>query len=391
MSEGPGGWFRDQRPAAPRDGSGTPTVGSTPTAGGAAGPGGGPGVPASAWPQQPPPRSAPGRGNRPAWAAGGGWRRLLRPRVVLAVVAGLVALVLVLVIGGYFYLDSRLTRVDALVPASGVSAGANWLISGAPGQVTRQQGRQLHAGVAPDPNSDTIMLLHLPASGGPAVLVSIPRDSYVPIPGHGMDKINAAFSIGGPRLLVATVQNVTGLTISHDLNIGYTGLVNAVNAVGGVTLCLRHTLRDRASGVWLKKGCDTLSGQQALDFVRTRHQFATQDLQREQNQRVFIKALLHKMLSPGTLLNPFAIIPAALGSASALTVDQGAHLRQLISVAYALRNPETTTVPIADANLLTPAGDAVQWNQAEAQQLFTDLRTDRPVPKSLLTGSRLAG
>jgi anionic cell wall polymer biosynthesis LytR-Cps2A-Psr (LCP) family protein len=147
----------------------------------------------------------------------------------------------------------------------------------------------------------------------------------------------------------------------------------------------------RASGVWLKKGCDTVNGQQALDFVRTRHQFATQDLQREQNQRVFFKALLHKMLNPGTLLNPFAIIPAALGSASALTVDQGAHLRQLISVAYALRDPQTTTVAIANANFLTPAGDAVQWNQAEAQQLFTDLRTDRPVPKSLLTGSRLAG
>jgi LCP family protein required for cell wall assembly len=320
----------------------------------------------------------------------GALRRRIRPRLVLAIIAVVVAVVLVVAVGGYFYLDSRLTRVAALVPASGVSAGSNWLISGVPGQVSRQQQRQLHTGPNPDANSDTIMLLHLPANGGPPVLVSIPRDSYVPIPGHGMNKINAAFVFGGARLLVQTVQNVTGLSIGHYLNIGYVGLVNAVNAVGGVTICLRRTLRDRASGVWLKKGCDTVNGQQALALVRTRHQFATQDLQREQNQRAFIKALLHKMLSPGTLLNPFAIIPAALGSAGALTVDPGTHLRQLIPVAYALRNPETTTVPIANANFFTPAGDAVQWNQAEALQLFGDLRTDRPVPRSLLTGSRLA-
>jgi LCP family protein required for cell wall assembly len=307
------------------------------------------------------------------------------------VLSGLVVVGLILVTAGYSYLNSKLTHVSALVPTANVSVGSNWLISGAPGQVTRAQERAFHVGVGEqDPNSDTIMVVHLPAGGGPAVLVSIPRDSYVPIPGHGMNKINAAYSFGGAPLLVRTVQNVTGLAINHYLNIGYAGLVNAVNAVGGVALCLPHALHDQASGVHLRKGCDTLTGEQALAFVRTRHQFATQDLQREQNQRVFIKALLAKMASPATLLNPFAIIPAATGSAAALTVDQGTSLGQLASMAIALSNPQTTTVPIANANYLTPAGDAVLWNRPPALRLFTDLRTDHQVPHSLLTGSHLA-
>jgi LCP family protein required for cell wall assembly len=235
------------------------------------------------------------------------------------------------------------------------------------------------------------MLLHIPGNGGPAVLVSLPRDSYVPIPGYGENKLNAAFSFGGPKLLAETVQNVTGLRIEHYMGIGFGGLVNVVNAVGGVTLCFKHSLHDAASGIHLKKGCHSLNGGQALSFVRTRHNFSTQDLQREQNQRVFMRALLSKVTSLGTMINPFAVIPAALGSADSITVDEGTHLKDLISVAFALRSPETTTVPIANSNFATSAGDAVQWDVPQARTLFNDLNTDHPVPKRLLTGSHLAG
>jgi anionic cell wall polymer biosynthesis LytR-Cps2A-Psr (LCP) family protein len=110
-----------------------------------------------------------------------------------------------------------------------------------------------------------------------------------------------------------------------------------------------------------------------------------------QNQRLFLGALLRKVTSPGTLVNPFAVAPAAFGAAGALSVDSGTHLYQLINVAFALRNPETTTVPIGNANLVTPAGDAVQWDHQQALELFNDLNADRKVPKRLLTGSRLAG
>jgi len=328
-----------------------------------------------------------------------GGRRPRRPRLrlVLAFAAGIVAVLLILVIGGYFYLDSKLNRADVLVsynnqPAAG--SGSNWLITGSDSRqgLTRRQERKYHTGRdVSGQRSDTIMLLHIPGNGGPAVLVSLPRDSYVPIPGYGQNKLNAAYSFGGPKLLAETVQNATGLRIEHYMGIGFGGLVNVVDSVGGVTMCFHHALRDAASGLHLKKGCQTLSGGQALSFVRTRHQFNTQDLQREQNQRVFIRALLSKMTSPGTMFNPFAAVPAALGAAGALTVDQGTHLNQLISVAFALRQPETTTVPIGNANLPTVAGDAVEWDPVLAGRLFHDLNTDSHIPKRLLTGSRLQG
>jgi LCP family protein required for cell wall assembly len=312
-------------------------------------------------------------------------------------VAAAVAVILVVAVVGYFYLDSQLQRKNVLVdyaqrPAAG--AGQNWLITGSDSRqgLTRRQERQLATGAdIGGHRSDTVLVLHIPANGNPAVLVSLPRDSYVPIPGYGSNKINAAYSLGGPRLLAQTVQNVTGLRIDHYMGIGFGGLVNVVNAVGGVHMCLPRPITDPAAGLHLKKGCQTLDGAQALGFVRTRHSFSSQDLQREQNQRVFIKALLSKLTSPGTLANPFAVVPAAFGGTSALTVDEGTHLYQLISVAFALRQPQTTTVPIANANFSTSNGDAVLWNKTSALELFNDLKFDRKVPKSLLTGSHLQG
>jgi len=94
------------------------------------------------------------------------------------------------------------------------------------------------------------------------------------------------------------------------------------------------------------------------------------------------------MTSTGTLINPFAVFPAASGAAGSLTVDSGTSLYQLVQVAFALKNPVTTTVPIANAGLATSAGSAVEWNSAEAHQLFSDLNADRKVPRSLITGSK---
>ena len=194
------------------------------------------------------------------------------------------------------------------------------------------------------------------------------------------DKINAAYSFGGPKLLAETVQNVTGLHIDHYMGIGFGGFVRVVNAVGGVRMCLKAPLVDPAAGLHLHKGCQVLNGAEALGFVRSRHNYATQDLQRIQNQRLFLRALLRKLTSAGVLANPFAALPAASGLAGTLTVDRGTHLSQLLKVAFALRNPITTTVPIANPGYVTPTGeDAVLWNRSAALQLFRDLRTDHPL------------
>jgi LCP family protein required for cell wall assembly len=230
------------------------------------------------------------------------------------------------------------------------------------------------------------MLLHM-GTGRP-VLVSIPRDSYVPIPGYGYNKINAALGFGGPTLLIKTVESVTGLRIDHYMGIGFGGLVSVVNQVGGVNICLPSALHDTDSGVNLKAGCQTLNGTQALAFARDRHSFANEDLQRMQDQRAFLKALLDKATSPGVYLNPFTALPFGSASAGAISVDQGTHLYNLITAALALRDPLTGTVPIADANYYTSnAGDAVLWNSSQALALFNALKNGQTVPPGLLNGT----
>jgi len=346
----------------------------------------------SAWPAQPPTRSWPGDGEPPRTRGPRGWRRWVRPKRILA---GLVVLVVILGVaaaGLYFDLNSKLTRVNVLTPAGFTSAGTNWLIAGSDsrGGLTRAEEAQLALGHdISGGRSDTIMLLHMPSDGARPTLVSIPRDSYVPIPGHGYNKINAAYSLGGPKLLIQTVQNRTGLHIDHYMGIGFGGLVDVVNDVGGVTVCLPGPMKDPKAGLNLKKGCQTLNGGQALSFVRTR-EFPLGDLQREQDQRALLKSLLAKMTSAGTLVNPFAAIPAASGAASSLTVDQGTNLTQLVSVAFALRNPVTTMVPFGGFGN-SSAGSVVEWNAAEAKVFFHDLATDTPLPKNLITGASVAG
>jgi len=310
------------------------------------------------------------------------------------VLAVIVALVLVAGVATYFYLNSKIARSNILVNYAGrptPGSGTNWLIAGSDSRqgLTAKQEKLFSTGsldASGDGRSDTIMILHIPAGGGKPLLLSIPRDSYVNIPGYGMAKINAAFSYGGPALLAKTIQSDTGLYINHFMDIGFGGFVHVVDDVGGVRMCLVHKLRDRASGLYLPRGCHTLNGQQALAYVRDRHDFATQDLQREQDQRIFLSALLKKMTSLGVILNPFKALPAASGVVDTLTVDKGTSLYQLLRVAEAMRGPQTTTVPIANANYETPAGDAVLWS-SQAKTLFSDLQNGQTVPKNLITGS----
>jgi LCP family protein required for cell wall assembly len=309
----------------------------------------------------------------------------------MQVIAVVVALAILGAVGSYFWLNSKLNRSVTLPTYSGQSAGQNWLIAGSDSRqgLSSQQIKSLHVGFDSGTlNSDSVMLLHIGSSG--PVLISIPRDSYVPIPGHGSNKINAALAFGGPSLLIQTVESVTGLRIDHYMGIGFGGLVGVVNQVGGVNICLPAALHDANSGVNLPAGCHNLDGTQALAFVRDRHSFANQDLQRIEDQRAFLKALLSKATSPGVYLNPFTALPFGSSAASSISVDQGTQLYDLIKVAFALRSPQTGTVPIADANYVTAnAGDAVLWNRSEALSLFNALKNDQKVPANLLSGTKV--
>src|SRR5699024_3038636 len=121
--------------------------------------------------------------------------------------------------------------------------------------------------------TDSIMLLHLPESGKPT-LVSIPRDSWVTVPGHGQNKINASFSIGGPKLLISTIEQSTGLRVDNYMEIGFGGFAGVVNAVGGVKMCLKQPVKDSYAHIDLPAGCQVLDGKNALGYVRSRHAFA---------------------------------------------------------------------------------------------------------------------
>ncbi|HYZ53833.1 MAG TPA: LCP family protein [Streptosporangiaceae bacterium] len=396
MNDWPERWYRDETPRRPAGGS----MSNAPTAsyrGGAGQPGAGRAYGAgrgSSWPSQPPARTAPGRrspeGPPDGWQPSGR-RRRFGPKRIFQIVAAVVILVIVGAVAFYFYLDSKLNRSVTLPAYSGQSAGQNWLITGADSRqgLSRQQIDSLHVGFNFGTlNSDSLMLLHTGSSG--PVLISIPRDSYVPIPGHGENKINAALGFGGPSLLIQTVEEVTGLRIDHYMGIGFGGLVSVVNNVGGVKVCLPTALHDSNSGINLPAGCHNLDGSQALAFVRDRHSFATQDLQRIEDQRAFLKALLSKATSPGVYLNPFTALPFGSAAASSISVDQGTHLYNLITAALALRNPETGTIPIANANYPTAnAGDTVLWNHSQALELFSALKNDQKVPAGLLSGTKV--
>ncbi|UQE75174.1 LCP family protein [Gordonia sp. PP30] len=299
-----------------------------------------------------------------------------------------ILLVLVITpVGLMFYYDSKLHRTDALASYSGRPSntpGTTWLIVGTDSRADLSQAQKdkLATGDSDGARTDTIMLAHLPPRGKP-MLISIPRDLYVPIPGMGSHKINAAFNEGGPKLLVQTVENLTGLRIDHYAEIGFGGFDRLVDAVGGVTMCLDQPLHDPKAGLHLKAGCQKLNGAQALGLVRTRA-FPNADLERVVNQRKFLTALMHKGSSPGVLLNPFRLFPFLNGAVDSLTVAEGDHLWNLAWLAYKLRGDTiTTTVPTGGPEY-TDDGDSLAVGQS-THDFFDYLRRGQSIPADLLS------
>jgi LCP family protein required for cell wall assembly len=319
-------------------------------------------------------------------------RRRWRIRRTLAVV---LVLLLVGAVAMWFYMDSSLRRVSALVdypgrPAAG--AGTNWLVVGSDSRqgLTDVQAAQLHTGDAADVSggrTDTIMVVHLPDNSTKPTMVSLLRDSWVAIPGHGNNKINAAYAFGGPTLLVRTVEQATGLRIDHYAEIGLGGFAGVVDDVGGVNMCLPQAVQDSYAGINLPAGCQKLDGANALGYVRSRHAFATSDFARTQHQREFLGALADKIASPGVLLNPFDLFPVLFDLPGNLTVDNGDHLQNLISLGWSMRGISdgglvTTAVPISGST-----NGSLLWDKTKSTELFTDLNTDQAVPSSLITNT----
>lgn len=299
-------------------------------------------------------------------------------RWLLRLVRRLVVLALALVIAAAaaaIALDAKLRRSDVLgdYPGRPESAGgATWLLVGSDsrtGLTERQQEQFATGGDVGPPHSDTMLLVHQ-SDAGPATVVSLPRDSLVAIPGEsGQNKLNTAFARGGARLLAQTVELASGVRVDHYAEIGFDGLADLVDAVGGVDLCLDEPLSDPLAGVDLPAGCQSLDGAKALGLSRSRAT-ARADLDRMLRQRALAAALVAKLGSGWTLANPIRISALWRAVARDMSFDDSAHVWQLASLARALSGQASATVVPIAGFADTGVGNVVLWDQDKAKALF---------------------
>jgi len=308
--------------------------------------------------------------------------------IVLPAVAGVLTMGLVLM-GGYAAsaftsLNNGVTKIDAIMPRSGgddddVDGKAqNILLVGddhRPDNATPEQMAELSTtsdGGAT--NTDTMIVLHINADGTQATMISFPRDSYVDIPGVGKGKLNSAFyygtlngggDTGGAKLLIKTIQGLSGLSIDHYVRVSLLGFYQVVKELGPVEVCLNDAVNDPYSGVDLPAGTSQLDAKQALSFVRQRHGLPNGDLDRNVRQQYFLSQEARKVLSAGTLLNPIKMnsILSAVGGSIQTDTD-------LISLATQMRNLrpgniQSATIPTLGTPTITVNGSALSIVQVD--------------------------
>ena len=326
----------------------------------AAGPLRGRAIPRARRPRIPIPRA----GRAAAGAADRGEPQARRQRLVLAVVGAMSVLTLLLSGSAWVltsYVSSRLGRVNAGTSGTPSSGPVNILVAGIDtrGGLTRQQELRLHVGSAISSNSDTLMLVHIPANHQSVQVVSLPRDSWVNIPGHGMSKINAAYGFGGPQLMVQTVEQATGLTINDYVEVDFLGFVKVIDALGGVNICVPFAVDDSYSGLHLSAGRHHVDGITALEFARDRHSFAASDLARISDQQQLLSSLFAEATQTGVLADPIRLqrVPVLGDRARSRSTRASTWSGWPTNcAACGLADVTFTTVPLATANYVTPTG-----------------------------------
>ena len=298
-----------------------------------------------------------GRQSRSGGGDGSSDRRSPMNRLAMGtrLAAALVAVTVLGASGWGWYLgrvaDASVNRTDA-IPTSGNDgngggAAMNLLLVGSDSRanLTKAQAAELNTGTNAGLNTDTMILVHVPADGSKASFVSFPRDSYVQIPGFGWDKLNAAYAYGyakakgsaskseqqaaGAQLLIQTISGLTGMQIDHYAEVDLLGFFKLSSVVGGVQVNLCEPVKDRYSGVDLPAGVQTISGEQALAFVRQRHGLPRGDFDRIIRQQTFIASMVRKMLSDNVLFDLGKQRQLVQAAADSLTVDRNLDLLRL--------------------------------------------------------------
>ncbi|MEA5153789.1 LCP family protein [Raineyella sp.] len=300
-------------------------------------------------------------------------------RQALAVLA--VLLVYLLAFPAWAWFGSARVEATSVGQRPPRQPGITLLLTGSDSRVglSASQKNSYGGGAEDSGRSDTIMLLHIPVVGSPA-LVSIPRDSYVAIPGHGKNKINAAYSFGGPKLLAQTIEQDTGVRIDGYVGLGFEGFVQIIDALGGIPMCLDTAMKDKDAHVDLAAGCQTLTGTEALGYVRMRKSDPRGDIGRIERQRSMVGATVKKAMSPMTVINPVRWI--SLNNAVRGAISRGTDTGPLDATALLYGaavvgsgGGHTFSVPAADTSYRTPAGDAVRWDDAKAKVVFRAMQT----------------
>ncbi|TGD08585.1 LCP family protein [Brevibacterium sp. S111] len=227
--------------------------------------------------------------------------------------------------------------------------------------------------------SDTIMVMHLPNDGGSVQVMSIPRDSYVDIEGHGKAKINAALSYGGLPLAVSTVSDFIGTDLDHVAIIDFEGFKALTDSLGGVTVNSEQAFEK--NGYTFSQGQNDLNGDQALTFVRERKQFKDGDFQRARNQQAFIRGLTNEIISADTLSNPKKIQDMVKNFAPYMYVDSGLDAKYISGTAFNMRDVrpgdiEFFTAPVAGVGTAPNGASIVKVDDDELKKVQDAFQND---------------
>jgi LCP family protein required for cell wall assembly len=244
--------------------------------------------------------------------------------------------------------------------------------------------------------SDTTILLHLSADRKRAYGVSIPRDAMVDRPdcrskdgkgtvSGGLTQFNTAYAVGGPACTIKTVEKITDIRIDHFVVINFAGFKEMVNAVNGVEVCVPEQVDDNVGHIHLPAGTYKVNGNQALDYVRVRHDIGaeTGDIGRMKRQQAFISAMIKKVVSKGTLANPVRLYRFLDAATKSLTTDTGfAHLKELASLGSSLKNIGLDNIQFITVPNQPYEPDPNRLQIApEAKELWHRMRFDRPLGK----------
>jgi LCP family protein required for cell wall assembly len=226
--------------------------------------------------------------------------------------------------------------------------------------------------------TDAVLVVHVTGERDEAYVVSIPRDSWVDIPGRGLNRINAAYSLGGPTLFVQTVEQLTDLRIDHLAVVDWHGFRNLTDAVGGVTLTFDQEVVAR--GRTFPPGTHTLSGEEALAYVGERYGLPGGDFDRVRRQQNFLRALMQGLLTRETLTDPGSLAEVTGAVARAASVDDSLSGTAMIRLALEMRGIRSDDVTFLTVPTLgtgrAGAASIVVYDHEGADSLWRAVESD---------------